>query len=194
LIPLPDDDLAADMYDYASERLSQAGFRQYEISNWARLKNGELAACQHNLQYWHNQPYLGFGAGAHGFHSGYRLVNTPSIPVYIDRCQMNPGEPFPIGPATVQASAIDRWTEVQETMMVGLRLTMEGVSCESFQSRFGIRLEDIFAGDIEDLVNKGLLEWGGDHERLRLSARGRLLGNVVFRQFVGRDRPAGWTE
>jgi oxygen-independent coproporphyrinogen-3 oxidase len=62
------------------QRTTVAGrFPQYEISNWARLKNGELAACKHNLQYWHNQPYLGFGAGAHGFHSGYRLVNTPSL-------------------------------------------------------------------------------------------------------------------
>ncbi len=194
LISLPDDDLAADMYDYASERLAQAGFQQYEISNWARIKNGELAACKHNLQYWRNRPYLGLGAGAHGYHSGYRLINAASIPAYIERCRSMPEEAFPMGPATVQALPIDRWTEVQETLMVGLRLTHEGVSALEFLSRFGVSLEDLFGADIDDLIRKGLLEWDGAKDRLRLSSRGRLLGNRVFRQFVGREKPKNWRD
>ncbi|GAP14464.1 putative oxygen-independent coproporphyrinogen III oxidase [Longilinea arvoryzae] len=194
LVPLPDDDLAADMYDYASERLEQAGFQQYEISNWAKVKDGELAACRHNLQYWHNQPYLGLGAGAHGYHSGYRLVNAAAIPAYIERCQTMPREAFPVGPATIQAAPIDRWTEVQETMMVGLRLTGEGVPAAEFHRRFGVSLEELFGADIDDLIEKGLLEWDGGKERLRLSKRGRLLGNRVFRQFVGREKPKDWRD
>jgi oxygen-independent coproporphyrinogen-3 oxidase len=194
LVPLPDDDLAADMYDYASERLTAAGFRQYEISNWARVKNGSLAACKHNLQYWRNLPYLGFGAGAHGFHSGYRLINVAAIPAYIERCQIAPVESFPIGPATIQASPIDRWTEIQETMMVGLRLTDEGIQSNEFHRRFGWSLTSLFGPDIEDLIQKGLLEWAGDGGILRLAPRGRLLGNAVFRQFVGHEKPAGWNE
>lgn len=194
LMPLPDDDLAADMYDYASERLEQAGFQQYEISNWARVLNGELAACLHNLQYWRNQPYLGLGAGAHGYHSGQRLVNAAAIPDYIERCQKLPVEVFPIGPATIQALPIDRWTEVQETMMVGLRLTQEGVAAAEFQRRFGVGLEELFAADISALVQEGLLEWSGEKETLRLSQRGRLLGNRVFRQFVGREKPENWRD
>lgn len=194
LIPLPDDDLAADMYDYATERLAKAGFQQYEISNWARVMNGVLAACRHNLQYWHNLPYLGLGAGAHGYHSGYRLVNTSTIPDYIERCKTAPHQAFPIGPATVQSLPIERWTEVQETMMVGLRLTGEGVSATAFRERFGASLESLFEADIADLIHKGLLEWDNRKEHLRLSAHGRLLGNVVFRQFVGREKPAGWVE
>ncbi|HWQ04168.1 MAG TPA: radical SAM family heme chaperone HemW [Longilinea sp.] len=194
LVPLPDDDLAADMYDYASERLASAGFKQYEISNWAKIKNGTLAACKHNLQYWHNQPYLGFGAGAHGYHSGYRLINTAAIPAYIERNQTPPVETFPMGPATIQAIRIDRWTEIQETMMVGLRLTDEGISPEEFQRRFGMSLTGLFGQDIDQLIQKGLLEWGDEGKILRLSPRGHLLGNAVFRQFVGREKPAGWED
>lgn len=194
LIPLPDDDLAADMYEYASQRLAQAGFQQYEISNWARLKNGKLLACKHNLQYWRNLPYLGFGAGAHGYHSGYRLVNASTISEYIERCRVDVEKPFPYSPATVQATPIDRWTEVQETLMVGLRLTREGVSSAAFFERFGVRLEDLFGKDIDWLVQQGLLEWSEEGQALRLSAHGRLLGNAVFRQFVGREKPAGWVD
>ncbi len=194
LVPQPDDDLAADMYDYAGERLDRAGFQQYEISNWAKVRHGELAACVHNLQYWRNLPYLGLGAGAHGYHSGYRMVNVAAIPAFIERCQTMPTQAFPIGPATIQATPIDRWTEVQETMMVGLRLTGEGVSAVEFQRRFGVSLEALFGADIDDLIGKGLLEWGGDKERLRLSKRGRLLGNGVFRQFVGREKPVDWRD
>lgn len=194
LVPLPDDDLTADMYDYATERLAAAGFRQYEISNWAMVRNGALAACRHNLQYWHNQPYLGFGAGAHGYHSGNRLINVAAIPAYIERCQTAPVEPFPMGPATIQATSIDRWTEIQETMMVGLRLTDEGISADAFQQRFGRSLTNLFGSDIDQLAQKGLLEWAASGKILRLSPRGRLLGNAVFRQFVGREKPAGWNE
>ena len=194
LVPLPDDDLAADMYDYASERLARAGFQQYEISNWAKVNNGTLAACRHNLQYWRNQPYLGFGAGAHGYHSGFRLINAAAIPAFIERCQTMPVEPFPVSPATIQAIPIDRWTEIQETMMVGLRLTDEGVSAEAFQPRFGLSLTSIFGRDIDDLTQKGLLEWCRGGKTLRLSPRGRLLGNAVFRRFVGREKPVGWNE
>ena len=73
LLPMPDADLAADMYLWAAETLSAHGYEQYEISNWARsnfiLHPSSLIpdfACLHNLQYWRNLPYLGFGAGAHG--------------------------------------------------------------------------------------------------------------------------------
>jgi oxygen-independent coproporphyrinogen-3 oxidase len=67
-LPAPDPDLAADMYEDAQERMSSAGLRQYEISNWARPG----CECLHNRQYWGNAPYFGFGAGAHGFGRGMR--------------------------------------------------------------------------------------------------------------------------
>ena len=71
LLSTPDPDLAAEMYEWASDRLEYDGYAQYEISNWAKNSlAGDMLACRHNLQYWRNLPYLGFGAGAHGYAGG----------------------------------------------------------------------------------------------------------------------------
>jgi oxygen-independent coproporphyrinogen-3 oxidase len=188
LIQDVDPDLAADMYDWAEQRLEEAGFTHYEISNWARRSsNGGYLACRHNLTYWRNQPYLGFGAGAHGYAAGVRTANVLAIPVYIRRLQAGAAVArYPVGPATVSFERIDRWTEMQETMMVGLRLVDEGVSAGSFEQRFGESLRRAFGAQIDQLITKGLLEWSGPNEELlRLSQRGHLLGNQVFMEFVG---------
>jgi oxygen-independent coproporphyrinogen-3 oxidase len=192
LLAEPDPDLAAEMYEWAAERLAQGGYEQYEISNWANQDgSGALLACQHNLQYWRNQPYLGLGAGAHGFASGLRTANVLSPAAYIQRCQGGWGLPvnsvpaFPVTPATVNTQAVDRAAEMGETMMMGLRLTQEGVSRETFLARFGHTLEEVFGREIEELIALGLLEWAGLRgEILRLTARGRLLGNQVFMRFI----------
>jgi oxygen-independent coproporphyrinogen-3 oxidase len=187
MIPLVDDDLAADMYEYAMDSLPQSGFEQYEISNWARHgADSGLLACRHNLQYWRNQPYLGLGAGAHGYAVGTRTINVGGIRPFIERCAAGKPVQFPSGPATRRTIRIDRFEEMQETMMVGLRLTQEGVSEAAFNQRFGESLRGVFGTEIERLVRMGLLEWVGEHlPRLRLTRRGRLLGNQVFMQFVG---------
>lgn len=186
LVPIPDEDLAADMYEYAMQRLAQAGFVQYEISNWARVRpDGTLYASRHNLQYWYNQPYLGFGAGAHGFAGGKRTMNVGGIRPYIERCQAGRPVEFPAGPAARRVIPIDLTAEMQETMMVGLRLTQEGVSSVAFAARFGRSLESVFGKEIERLLKAGLLEWCGEAGSvLRLTPRGRMLGNQVFMQFV----------
>jgi oxygen-independent coproporphyrinogen-3 oxidase len=188
VIPTQDEDLMADMYERASDRLAEAGFGQYEISNWAAANpsNGILKTCQHNLQYWHNQPYLGLGAGAHGYAAGVRTENVHAVRGYIRRCRDQDAREFPTGPAAENVLRIDRRLEMQETMMVGLRLTSEGVTQKRFQERFGCTMEDIFGSEIASLVSQGLLQYAGDNrERLRLTQYGRLLGNQVFMQFVG---------
>ena len=84
LLSEPDQDLAAEMYELAGDRLVSAGYEQYEISNWARQDtDGNLLACQHNLQYWRNLPYLGCGAGAHGFAGRKRTENELDPGQYI---------------------------------------------------------------------------------------------------------------
>ncbi len=182
LVPSPDGDLAADMYEWASERLDKAGFYQYEISNWARRDSaGSLLACRHNLQYWRNQPYLGFGAGAHGSAGGYRLADVLHIKTYLERMGQAGQPDFPFSPATAHSTGIDRRTEMEETMLVGLRLTGEGVPRQRFQQRFGTPVEQVFGKEIERMAQAGLLE---DGEVLRLTPHGRLLGNQVFMQFV----------
>jgi oxygen-independent coproporphyrinogen-3 oxidase len=189
LIPVPDGDLAAEMYEWAAECLDSAGYQQYEISNWGRWgASGEARACRHNLQYWRNQPYLGFGAGAHGFAAGVRTANVLAPRAYIQRLQDTAGgeAAFPNTPATQNAQKIDRETEIGETMMMGLRLTQEGVSSRAFQARFGQDLKLAFAKEIRDMVAFGLLEWygEGDLQCLRLTRHGRLLGNQVFYRFI----------
>ena len=186
LLPEPDDDLAADMYEAASLRLAESGFVQYEISNWARQdEQGNIFSCRHNIQYWRNLPYLGFGAGAHGYAGGVRTVNEPLPAAYIDRCLAGLKCEFPCSPATVEANPIGRQAEIGETMMMGLRLTREGVSASVFEKRFGATLIDLFHDQIARLVKVGLLEWAGENgDILRLTPRGRLLGNRVFMEFI----------
>ena len=138
LLSVPDPDAAADMYEWAGEALEAAGFEQYEISNWA--KPGRQ--CCHNLQYWRNMPYLGFGAGAHGCAGGMRISNVLRIKTYLDRFHPDhpfPNYSFPLSPATVNQTQISRRVEMQETMLTGLRLTSEGVSASGFSARFGVR-------------------------------------------------------
>ena len=215
LIPEPDPDRAADMYELAAKMLAQVGYTQYEISNWARknekgrMKDEQrmdieaqspiairqsLFECRHNLQYWRNQPYLGFGAGGHGFVNGMRTVNVLSPKSYIQRLSklnfstssgqalQHSTDDFPRTPATIEANPIDRETEMRETMMMGLRLTREGVSKARFQTRFGLSMREQFAEPIQQLVEWELLCW--ENDTLRLTPRGRLLGNQVFMQFV----------
>ena len=187
LLSEPDPDLAAEMYEWASQRLDQAGYGQYEISNWAAPgQDGNLLACRHNLQYWRNLPYLGFGAGAHGYAGGFRTANVLAPAAYIQRC-LQAEEPlsFPRTPATQGLTQIDQETEIGETMMMGLRLIQEGVSQTAFRRRFGRSLQEVFSKEISELERVGLLEWGGEgKDALRLTARGRLLGNQVFYRFI----------
>jgi oxygen-independent coproporphyrinogen-3 oxidase len=189
-LPEPDPDLAADMYEAASELLEEAGFEQYEISNWARRDHsGELSACQHNLQYWRNLPYLGLGAGAHGFIEHCRTVDEYRPTAYIKKMSQtntqNSELKFPRTPATVECHPIDVDNEIGETMMMGLRLVREGVSNQAFYQRFGMNLVERFDTQIKQLISYGLLEWAGElNDRLRLTKKGYLLGNQVFKEFI----------
>ena len=187
LLEICSDDLMAEMYEAAEEVLKKAGYFQYEISNWARQESGTTFMCRHNLQYWRNKPYLGLGAGAHGYVGGFRTVNTPSINDYINRLEAPISIPadFPFSPANLETLEITRDDEIQETLMVGLRLTQEGVSRKAFNDRFGLVLDDFYGKEIFRLLNQGLLENAGqDGDILRLSKKARLLGNQVFMQFL----------
>lgn len=183
LLLSPDDDLAADMAEWARNRLAEAGFEHYEVSNWAL---GPQFRSRHNLQYWHNAPYLGLGAGAHGWAAGYRTVNELTIEAYLARMGQTQAGEFPFGPANVVRQLVGRQTEMQETMMVGLRLIQDGVSERGFEQRFGVPLMMAFGEPIERLTRQGLLEWAGaiEDRHLRLTPRAWLIANRVFAEFV----------
>lgn len=183
---MPDPDLAADMYEWVTDFLRAEGYEQYEISNWAKAG----FQCRHNLQYWRNQPYLGFGAGAHGSADHLRISNVLRIRTYIDHMEAirsTVGQAFPLSPATVSRKRVTSRDEMQETMMLGLRLTQEGVSEETFRARFGREMQEVFGKEIDELAGLGLLEWiiTPESKAVRLTRRGRLLGNQVFMRFVG---------
>jgi oxygen-independent coproporphyrinogen-3 oxidase len=197
----PDEDLAADMYEWAEERLEGAGYLHYEISNGARPG----CESQHNLIYWRNEPYLGLGAGAHSWYAGRRWANVEDPAAYIARLSdsqradpaFSSSPPWSIrgglrGGAAVEIQEIDRRTAMSETMMMGLRLLQEGVSDARFRQRFGVSLEDVYHAEIEAAIAEGLLERGASSgatgegvNGVRLTRRGHLLGNRVFVRFVG---------
>jgi oxygen-independent coproporphyrinogen-3 oxidase len=181
LMPLPDPDLAAEMYEWLSETLESCGYLQYEISNWALPGH----ACRHNLQYWRGLPYLAFGAGAHGYAQGYRYSNVLRIKTYIDRLAHVPtaNYPFPLTPATVNHHRQSRKDDISEFMMTGLRLTREGVSAQEFQARFDQSMQAVYGTEIGELLKSGLVE-NGSEDRIKLTRRGRLLGNQVFMRFL----------
>jgi oxygen-independent coproporphyrinogen-3 oxidase len=211
LLPIPDPDLAAEMYEHAEEVLASSGYEHYEISNWAkentevRMKNAELNSsfsihhsaffCRHNLQYWRSLPYLAFGAGAHGYANGYRYSNALRIKTYIERL-LNYQLPitnyvFPLSPAVVNQHKQSLQDDISDYMINNLRLTKIGVVDSDFRSRFGRGLLEVFPKEVEDLIRAGLLEYTKTSEvsetsevGLRLTKRGRLLGNQVFMRFV----------
>ncbi len=186
LLPFPDPDLAAEMYEWLSETLEANGYLQYEISNWSKPNH----ECRHNLQYWRGLPYLAFGAGAHGYANGYRYSNVLRIKTYIERLTnysitnyQSTNYSFPLTPATVNHHKQTLEDDMSEFMMTGLRLVQEGVSEDEFQARFGRSMREVYGKEIDELLKLGLIE-NGIGLKIKISQRGRLLGNQVFMRFV----------
>ena len=177
-VVLPDDDDAATMYELAIDKLGAAGYEQYEISNWARPEtNGGLLpdqAAHHNVAYWLNAVYLAFGAGAHGHIYPRRWHDILGVDEYIKAVRA--GE-RPIA-EVLDLSAADLQTE---TMMMGLRLNA-GVSYAHFKDRCGLELIDRYGAEVKTLVDDGLVVQ--DSVGIRLTPRGRVLGNQVFLRFL----------
>jgi oxygen-independent coproporphyrinogen-3 oxidase len=167
---VPDDDMTAEFYETACERLNAAGVEQYEISNFARAG----LESKHNLKYWTRQPYLGFGVDAHsmlpsrnGEAESVRLATTDDY----DRFFIS---------ADFTASAVNREQALEESFFLGLRLN-RGVDLGRLREEFGGaagKVEEI----IDELVEDRLLIHSG--ENLRLTNRGRLLSNEVFEKFI----------
>ncbi len=161
-----DEDLCADMYEYADERLQAEGYENYEISNWALPGH----QSRHNLTYWRNLPYLGMGAGAHSFFEGRRFSNILDPQEYITllKKQQRP---------EAESELIDRAHEMSETAFLALR-TAQGLHLPTFEERFAEPFTQFVGMRLRTVEEAGLLEQ--EHEWIRLSKRGRLLGNEVF--------------
>lgn len=180
-LPQPDDDLFADMYEYATEQFIRVGYGQYEISNWCK----EGRESRHNLKYWYNSPYAGLGAGAHGFAGGFRYSTITSPQRYVDALLKGENQQdlkFPLTPGVGKSSIVDEETDMSETIMMGLRLTRRGILLHEFYERFGKEFKDLFPQQLQRFAGLGLLEI--DNERVRLTQAGYLLSNSVIREFI----------
>ena len=163
-----DEDLCADMYEYADEQLQAAGYQNYEISNWSLPGH----QSRHNLTYWQNLPYIGMGAGAYSYFGGKRFFD---IREPLDYIKMLRSHRLP--EVKDDTELVTREQEMSETAFLALR-TAIGLHLPTFEQRFAQPFTQ-FVGDRLHIVEEaGLLEQ--EDGWLRLSKRGRLLGNEVF--------------
>lgn len=169
LIKAKEDD-EAEMYELLQRKLTAAGADQYEISNFA--KPG--FESKHNLTYWNNEYYYGIGAGAHGYLPGKRTINIRPLPAYVKKANED-------GKPVLHEEPIGRKEEMEEEMFLGLRKA-KGVSTDRFQQKFGQTIVDVFGHALSDLENRSLVTV--DEGYVRLTSKGQILGNEVFREFL----------
>lgn len=173
-LPLPTEEEEAQMYEEAMRQMEIHGYHQYEISNYARPS----FESRHNLTYWNNEEYYGIGAGAHSYVGGVRRANIKPINKYIETVQET-GFPY------LEVHHVTVSEQMEEEMFLGLRKT-EGVSKQRFLEKFGMSVHDVFGRAIAAEKQKGLLEETQTH--IRLTHRGKLLGNEVFQAFIAESK------
>lgn len=169
-LTLPPQEEEAKMYEYLIEEMKKHGFYQYEISNFAK----EGYESKHNLTYWNNEEYYGFGAGAHSYIQGVRRVNAGVLKKYMARIE-SCGFPY------IEEHEVTTAEKMEEELFLGLR-KVSGVSAKVFEQKFGQSIMDVFGKQLEEQIQKGLVEKRG--EIFSLTHKGKLLGNEVFQSFL----------
>ena len=167
---LPTDELVEVMYDYIVEKLPEAGYQRYEISNYA-LPGYE---SKHNLSYWQDVDYLGLGSGAHSYWQGTRYENPIGIDDYISVLEAGRL------PATLEEQ-VDRQAHMEEYCFLGLR-TAAGIDKNLFQQKFVVDLFTVYGRTIEKLVAQDLLQHTA--RGIALTTLGMKYGNQVFGEFL----------
>jgi len=170
-LPTPGEDVEASMYGVLMEEMTSHGFQQYEISNFA--KPGFKS--KHNLTYWNNEQYFGFGAGSHGYIAGNRYSNYGPLKKYMQPLEQ--GE-FPI----MHEQKVSLVEQMEEELFLGLRKN-QGVSLTSFGKKYNNTVLQLFEKEIKGLLDRGLIKIQGEY--LKLTDKGRFLGNEVFQSFIG---------
>ncbi|MCK9221597.1 MAG: radical SAM family heme chaperone HemW [Limnochordia bacterium] len=167
-VVMPTDSLQARMYTHTIAFLKTRGYDHYEISNFTRHQ-----PCRHNLHYWRNDWYLGFGLGAHSHFGHARFANEGSLHDYLPKyTRTQPG---------VYRTYHSPYVVMQETMFMGLRL-LEGVSVPRFRERFNRLPIEVFHEELEYLEQAGLVDCSCD--RIKLTPKGVMFGNQAFVEFV----------
>ncbi len=170
---LPEEETDRAMYAYTKERLAEAGYERYEISNYAK------PGCEsrHNSSYWTGREYLGVGLGASSLFTNARYHNETDLTTYIEEAEAG----------KEVRREIERLVEaeqMEEFMILGLR-RMCGISRTEFQSRFGKPLETIYGSALQKLKQQGLITIEGD--RVALTEIGIDVSNQVFIEFLPED-------
>lgn len=169
-LSLPSQEEEAYMYEIVMEQMEKHGYVQYELSNYAQRG----LYSRHNMTYWNNEYYYGFGAGAHSYMKGVRYVNVGPIKKYI---QLIEHGKLPY----VDTHVVSKEEQMEEHMFLGLRKT-EGVNKREFLARYGKTVHEVFSEAIARQKRNGLLE--ETDEAIVLTHRGKLLGNEVFQSFL----------
>jgi oxygen-independent coproporphyrinogen III oxidase len=165
----PDDD-AAEMYLASMATLDAAGYRQYEISNTALPSR----ASRHNLKYWTDGEWRGFGCGAHSTLDGRRWKNVASTEDYISRIDAGHSP-------DVEGRVMDDAERLEDALFTGLRL-VEGIDVERIRRRYGVDVWARYGTDLRPFVDAGLLH--RDEARISLTREGMLVANEVMQVFV----------
>ena len=169
--PKPDEDLAAEMYALMIDRVRDAGYEHYEISNFC-LPGFH---SRHNTKYWSGAPYYGFGNSAHSYDgSRRRWANERDAAKYVDLIDRSDS-------SIAERTELTEEDTRSEAVFLGLRL-MRGIDLESYRVRFGMDLLEQFNGELDRLQAAGLIAIA--EERLMLTTRGALLSNEVLAIFV----------
>jgi oxygen-independent coproporphyrinogen-3 oxidase len=166
------------MYDLLVDRMPAAGFEQYEISNFARIVTAKTEAraaanrqCRHNLIYWANLAYWGFGLGAVAYVAGERRQNTRSFEVYLDRARRRQS-------VVTSVERLDAERRARETAMLQLRRA-SGIERAAFQRQTAWSLDDLAGSALQPFVELGFLI--DDGRRVRLSRTGLPVANAILR-------------
>lgn len=167
---LPGEEHEAKMYEMVMDEMEKHGYHQYEISNFAK----EGHESRHNLTYWNNEAYYGFGAGAHSYINGERIQNVGPLKQYFAKIDET-GFPY------LDVHQVTEKERMEEELFLGLRKT-KGVLKKAFQQKFGVKMEDVFANQLAHNKAHGLLEEKDGH--VCLTRTGKLLGNEVFQSFL----------
>ena len=165
----PDDD-AADMYLSGLERMDAAGYEQYEISNVARPGR----ASRHNLKYWVDGEWLGFGCGAHSTRHGVRWKNLASTEEYISAATAG-------GQLAADRRALSAEERLEDALFTGLRLNA-GIDLPAVKQRYGADVWDLYGGELQVFVDEGVLVYDG--RSLRLTRPGMLLAHEIMTVFI----------
>ena len=169
-LDLPDEDTEYQMYEDTAEILERYGYRQYEISNYA--KQGYM--CRHNAGYWQRLEYLGFGLGASSLYGGMRFSNTHQMQEYLKESR-NPDQ------IRKDVTVLSRNEQIEEFMFLGLRMT-EGISEKKFEENFDVRLMDIYGDILQKYEETGFVEH--IETKWRLTRKGIHVSNHILADFL----------